>query len=118
MTIERKTHILNAQGRPLGKVAVEVANLLRGKQKADFAPYKDVGDFVTVQNFKRVRFTGKKPLQKKYFAHSGYLGNLKVQSLDELFEKQPMEVLRKAVWGMLPTNKLRAQQIKRLKIEL
>ena len=116
--MERKAHTLNAQGRPLGRVAVEVANLLRGKQKGDFAPYKDVGDFVTVQNFKQIRFTGKKPQQKRYFRHSGYLGNLKVKTLKELFEKQPQEVLRKAVWGMLPTNKLRARQIKRLKIEL
>jgi len=116
--MERKTHTLDAQGRPLGRLAVEIANLLRGRQKGDFAPHKDVGDFVTVQNFKRVRFTGKKPEQKRYFRHSGYLGNLKVQTLKELFEKQPQEVLRKAVWGMLPTNKLRARQIKRLRIEL
>ena len=116
--MDRKNHTINAQGRPLGRLAVEIANLLRGKQKSDFAPYKDAGDFVTVQNFKRVRFTGNKPQQKRYFRHSGYLGNLKVKTLKELFEKQPQEVLRKAVWGMLPTNKLRAQQIKRLKIEL
>ena len=116
--IERKTHTLNAQGRPLGRLAVEIANLLRGKLKGDFAPHKDVGDFVTVQNLKRIRFTGKKPQQKRYFRHSGYLGNLKIQTLKEAFEKQPQEVLRKAVWGMLPTNKLRARQITRLKIEL
>lgn len=118
MIMEHKTHTINAQGRPLGRLAVEIANLLRGKQKGDFAPYKDVGDFVTVQNLKRIRFTGKKPQQKRYFRHSGYLGNLNIKTLDELFKKQPQEVLRKAVWGMLPTNKLRARQIKRLKIEL
>tara|TARA_Y100000310_G_scaffold344227_2_gene455838 strand:- start:282 stop:632 length:351 start_codon:yes stop_codon:yes gene_type:complete len=116
--MERKNHTLNAQGRPLGRLAVEAADLLRGKQKGDFAPHKDVGDFVTVQNFKKIRFTGRKSQQKQYFSHSGYLGNLKVKTLEELFRKQPKEVLRKAVWGMLPTNKLRAQQIKRLKIEL
>jgi len=116
--MERKTHTLNAEGRPLGRMAVEVANLLRGKQKADFAPYKDVGDFVTVQNFKKIRFTGKKSAQKKYFRHSGYLGSLKSRTLGVAFKEQPQEVLRKAVWGMLPTNKLRAQQIKRLKVEL
>ena len=102
----------------MGRVAVETANLLRGKQKADFAPHKDVGDFVTVQNFKRVRFTGQKAQQKQYFRHSGYLGSLKARPLGKAFEEQPAEVLRKAVWGMLPTNKLRAVQIKRLKIEL
>lgn len=116
--MDRKNHTIDAQGRPLGRLAVEVANLLRGKQKGDFAPHKDGGDFVTVQNFKSIRFTGNKPEQKQYFRHSGYLGNLKVKTLKVLFEEQPKEVLRKAVWGMLPTNKLRAQQIKRLKIEL
>ena len=116
--MERKTHTINAQGRTLGRLAVEIANLLRGKQKGEFAPHKDVGDFVTIQHFKRIHFTGNKPKQKRYFRHSGYLGNLKIRTLKEQFEKQPREVLRKAVWGMLPTNKLRAQQIKRLKIEL
>ena len=115
---QRETHILNAQGRALGRLAVEVANLLRGRQKGDFASYKDVGDFVTVQNFKRIRFTGKKPEQKKYYRHSGYLGSLKVRTLKKFFAEQPKEVLRKAVYGMMPTNKLRARQIKRLKIEL
>ncbi|MDP4007063.1 MAG: 50S ribosomal protein L13 [bacterium] len=118
MNKERESHIVNAQGRPLGRLAVEIADLLRGKRKGDFAPHKDVGDFVTVQNFKKVRFTGQKALQKQYFRHSGYLGNLHTATLGELFEKQPQEVLRKAVWGMLPTNKLRPRQIKRLKVEL
>ena len=116
--MERETHTVNAQGRPLGRLAVEIANLLRGKEKGDYAPYKDVGDFVTVQNFSKIRFTGKKSKQKIYYSHSGYLGNLKEKTLDELFEKQPTEVLRKAVWGMMPTNKLRARQIKRLNVEL
>lgn len=117
-TIDRKTHTLNAKGRALGRLAVEVASLLRGKQKGDFAAHKDIGDFVTVQDFQKVRLNAKKLQQKKYYSHSGYLGNLKVRTLEELFKKQPQEVLRKAVWGMLPTNKLRARQIKRLKIEL
>lgn len=116
--MERKTHTVNAQGRALGKVAVEAANLLRGKHKAEYAPYKDVGDFVTVQNFQKTRFSGNKTAQKTYARHSGYLGNLRQTTLGELFAKRPQEVLRKAVWGMLPGNKLRARQIKRLKIEL
>lgn len=116
--MERKTHTLNAKGRSLGRLAVEAANLLRGKEKGEFAPHKDIGDFVVVQNFKNISFTGKKTQQKQYAKHSGYLGNLKVKTLAELFKKQPQEVLRKAVWGMLPTNKLRSRQIKRLKIEL
>ena len=116
--MERKTHTINARGRSLGRLAVQAANFLRGKEKGEFAPHKDVGDFVIVQNFKKIRFTGKKSLQKKYYAHSGYLGNLHTKTLQELFEKQPKEVLRKAVFGMLPTNKLRSHQIKRLTVEL
>lgn len=116
--MERKTHTINAQGQSLGRLAVVIANLLRGKDKGEFAAYKDIGDFVTIQNFKKIRFSGNKLLQKKYYAHSGYIGNLHIESLKELFEKQPKEVLRKAVYGMLPKNKLRAQQIKRLVIEL
>ncbi|MDP2735213.1 MAG: 50S ribosomal protein L13 [bacterium] len=118
MTTERQTHVINAAGRPLGRLAVEVANLLRGKQKAEFVPYKDVGDFVTVQNFKNVRVTGRKAEQKRYFRHSGYIGNLKEETLGKLLEAKPQEVLRKTVLGMLPHNKLRAGQIKRLKVEL
>ncbi|OHA64842.1 MAG: 50S ribosomal protein L13 [Candidatus Wildermuthbacteria bacterium RIFCSPHIGHO2_02_FULL_49_9] len=116
--MERKTYTLNAQGRSLGRLAVEVALLLRGKQKGEFSLEKDAGDFVTVQNFSRVRFTGRKPQQKHYFRHSGYIGSLKATSLDKLFENRPQEVLRRAVWGMLPNNKLRTLQIKRLKVEL
>ncbi|MDA1337212.1 MAG: 50S ribosomal protein L13 [bacterium] len=115
---QRENHIINAQGRPLGRLAVEVANLLRGRTKGDFAPHKDVGDFVTVQNFKRIHFTGKKLDQKQYFRHSGYLGSLKERTLKKFFDEQPEEVLRKAVYGMMPINKLRARQITRLKIEL
>lgn len=116
--MERQTHTISAAGKPLGRLASAVALLLRGKQKADFAPYKDIGDFVTVQNFKKVRFTGKKASQKKYHTHSGYIGGLRETRLEELFEKRPAEVLRKAVWGMLPANKLRSRQITRLKVEL
>lgn len=116
--MDRKTHTLNAKDRPLGRLAVEVACLLRGKQKGEFAPHKDVGDFVTIENFKNVRLSGRKRQQKKYYSHSGYLGNLKVRTIEELFKRKPKEILRKAVWGMLPTNKLRSRQIKRLKVEL
>ena len=116
--LKRETHTLNAQGRPLGRLAVEVANLLRGRTKGDFALHKDVGDFVVVQNFKRIRFTGNKAEKKEYHRHSGYLGSLKTRTLKKFFEEQPEEVLRKAVYGMMPINKLRARQITRLKIEL
>lgn len=115
---ERATHTINATGRPLGRLAVEIADLLRGKQKAEFVPYKDVGDFVTVEHFKNVRITGRKKDQKTYYRHSGYIGNLKEEKLGALLERRPQEVLRKTVLGMLPHNKLRAEQINRLKVEL
>ena len=115
--MERKTHTIDATGKALGRLASEIAVLLRGKQKSDFVPYKDTGDFVIVKNIDKIRFTGKKLEQKKYYHHTGYLGSLKAVSLKELFKKNPTEVLRKAVFGMLPKNKLRARIIKRLKIE-
>lgn len=115
--MERKTHTIDATGKVLGRLASEIAILLRGKNKPDFVPYKDMGDFVVVKNVAKIRFTGKKMEQKKYYHHTGYLGGLKNISLKELFEKNPAQVLRKAVMGMLPKNKLRARIIKRLKIE-
>jgi large subunit ribosomal protein L13 len=116
-TIERKTHTIDAADQRFGRLAVRIAALLRGKQKADFAPYKDVGDFVVVKNVRRMQFSGNKLKQEKYYRHSGYLGNLKEIKLEKVFEERPSEVLRKAVWGMLPKNKIRANQIKRLTFE-
>lgn len=115
--IERKKHTIDATDRPLGRLAVEIAVLLRGKQKPEFEAYKDVGDFVTVKNIANIQFTGKKPEQKIYYRHSGYLGGLKEKPLEKLFAERPEEVLRKAVWGMLPKNKLRTEQINRLRVE-
>lgn len=115
--IQRKTHQIDAEGKILGRLATEIAILLRGKYKKDFVPYLDMGDFVTVKNVKKIRVTGKKAEQKKYYRHSGYLGGLKETSFKKIFEKNPALVLKKAVFGMLPKNKLRAKQIKRLKIE-
>ena len=114
----RKTHIIDATNKVLGRLATQIAILLRGKHKPDFAPNKDMGDFIVVKNIEKIKITGKKMEQKKYFHHSGYLGGLKEISLKKLFEKEPREVFKKAVFGMLPKNKLRAVQIKRLKIEI
>ncbi|GAH97193.1 unnamed protein product [marine sediment metagenome] len=114
--MERKTHTIDAANKVLGRLATEIAVLLRGKDKPDFAPNKDMGDFVTVRNFSKIRITGKKLGQKIYYRHTGYLGGLKEVPLKKLFEKDPAEVLKKAVFGMLPKNKLRAKQIKRLRI--
>lgn len=116
--IERKVISVDAENKPLGRLAVEVAVLLRGKNKATYVPYKDVGDTVLVKNIDKVKFTGNKLENKNYFHYTGYLGNLKQKTLKEfLIKSGPKEVLRKAVMGMLQKNKLRSKQIKRLKFD-
>jgi len=112
----RQEHLIDASGKVLGRLAVEIANLLRGKNKPNFMPHLDQGDFVTVINTDKIHLTGKKFNQKKYFSHSGYPGGLKIRKFEELFKKDSREVLRKAVYGMLPRNKLRDRMIKRLKM--
>ncbi len=114
---QRKTYTIDVNNRVLGRIAVKIALILRGKNRTDFAHEKDMGNNVLVKNASGIKLTGKKLEQKKYYHHTGYLGHLKETSLKKLFEKSPEEVLRKAVFGMLPRNKLRANQIKRLKFE-
>ncbi len=114
--MERGTHTINATNKILGRLATKIAILLRGKHKPDFVPYKDMGDVVIVKNVDKIRISGKKIEKKKYYHHTGYLGGLKETPLKKLFKEKPSEVLRKAVFGMLPKNKLRAKQIRRLKI--
>jgi len=115
--IQRKTHTINASGKILGRLSTEIAILLRGKNKPNFVPYLDMGDFVVVKNVNKIKLTGKKAEQKKYYRHSGYLGGLKEIPFKKIFEKDPTLVLKKAVFGMLPKNRLRAKMIKRLKFE-
>ncbi len=116
--IKRDNHIIDATDKVLGRLATEVAVLLRGKNKTGFAPYKDIGDFVTIKNVDKLKFTGKKFENKIYYRHSLYLGGLKKQTMKELqIKKGTSEIFRKAVMGMLTKNKLRAKQIKRLKFE-
>jgi large subunit ribosomal protein L13 len=115
--MERNTHTIDATGKVLGRLATEVAVLLRGKQKAEFVPYKDMGDFVVIKNIDKIKITGKKLEQKKYYSHSGYPGALKTVVMGKLFEKSPAEVFQRTVAGMLPHNKLKSEQIKRLKFE-
>lgn len=115
--IKRETHIIDAKGKVLGRLASEIAILLQGKHKADYLPYLDKGDFVVVKNVREMVISGKKIRQKKYYHHSGYPGGLKEIPMEKLFEKNPGEILKKAVWGMLPKNRLRKRFIKRLKIE-
>jgi len=116
--IQRKVISVDAENKSLGRLAVEVAVLLRGKNKPEFVPYKDVGDTVLVKNINKMKFTGNKLENKNYYRFTGYLGNLKQATLKEfLTKKGPKEVLRTAVMGMLCKNKLRARQIKRLRFE-
>lgn len=115
--IKRETHTIDASGKVLGKLATEIAVLLRGKNKANFQPNIEMGDFVVIKNANKIIVTGKKYNDKIYYHHTGYLGNLKAETYKKVFERDPGEVIRKAVHGMLAKNKLRAIQIKRLKIE-
>ena len=115
--MERKTHTIDATNQILGRLAVKVASLLRGKNKPNFLPYQDLGDFVIVKNVEKIKVTGKKLEQKMYYSFSGYLGSLKETPLKKMLKEKPDKVLREAVFGMLPKNKLRAKMMKRLKIE-
>ncbi len=115
--MKRETHTIDATNKVLGRLAVEIAVLLRGKHRPDFMPNKDTGDFIVIKNIDKIKFTGKKIDQKIYYHHTGYMGGLKETPLKALFKNNPDKVLKKAVFGMLPKNKLRRLQIKRLKIE-
>ena len=115
--MERNTHTIDATNKVLGRLATQIAVLLRGKHKTDFVPYKDMGDFVVIENVDKIKVTGKKMEQKVYYHHSGFLGSLKETPFKKLFKEKPEEVLKKAVFGMLPKNKLRSKTIKRLKIK-
>ncbi len=108
---------IDAENQPVGRLAAKIAVLLRGKQKADFKPYLEPEDVVLVKNAGRMKITGKKLDQKLYIRHSGYLGGVRTTKMKDLFLAKPQEILRKAVWGMLPKNKLRARHITRLKFQ-
>lgn len=115
--MKRETHTIDATGKVLGRLASEIAILLQGKNKPNFDPSKDLGDFVIVKNVEKLKITGKKIKQKKYFRHSEYLGHYKEIPLEKIFKERPNEVLKRAVYGMLPKNRLRKKMIKRLKFE-
>ena len=114
--IERKWWLIDADGRVLGRLATEIAVLLRGKKNPKYVDFMDSGDFVIVINAEKIKVTGKKIEQKKYYSHSGYPGGLKEKTLKELLDKKPEEVIRKAVWGMIPKNKLGRAVHKKLKV--
>ena len=105
-----------AEGQTLGRLATQLADLLRGKRKPDYTPHIDTGDFVVVVNAEKIRVTGNKLDSKIYWRHSGYPGGIRSRTLREMLERQPEEVIRKAVKGMLPRNKLARQQLTKLKV--
>ncbi|GAB3042483.1 50S ribosomal protein L13 [Sediminivirga luteola] len=114
--IQRQWHVVDATDVVLGRLASQVARLLRGKHKTTFAPNVDSGDFVIVINADKVALTGSKLQQKQAYRHSGYPGGLKSVSYAELLATHPERAVEKAVWGMIPKNRLGRQQIKKLKV--
>ena len=114
--IERRWYVVDAEGQTLGRLATRIADTLRGKDKPQYTPHVDTGDFVVVVNAEKITVTGKKLDEKFYYRHSGYPGGLKRRSLRDELERRPTEVLRKAVKGMLPRNRLARQQLGKLKI--
>jgi large subunit ribosomal protein L13 len=115
-TRERNWLVVDATGKTLGRLATEIANVLRGKRKPEYTPHCDVGDFVIVVNAEKVSVTGKKRQEKRYYRHSGFPGGLRSRTFEEMIERRPEEVLRLAVKGMLPRNRLARQQLRKLKI--
>ena len=107
---------MDAEGKHLGRLAAEIARILRGKNKVRYTPHVDVGDFVVVVNAERVVVTGKKAEQRVYRRHSGYPGGMKETSYEQMLARKPTEILRKAVYGMMPKTRLARQQFKKLKI--
>ena len=114
--ITREWYLVDAEGKTLGRLATQIADTLRGKRKPQFTPHVDTGDFVIVVNAEKIQVTGNKLDQKRYYRHSGYPGGLRSRTLREQLERRPTEVLRVAVKGMLPKNRLARQQITKLKI--
>jgi len=114
--ITRTWRVVDADGATLGRLATEVASLLRGKHKATFTPHLDTGDPVIVVNAAKIRVTGNKLLAKKYVRHSGYPGGLRSETLEGLLARRPEEVVRRAVRGMLPQNRLGEQMIRKLHV--
>ena len=116
LEVERKWFVVDAEGEHLGRLAAEIAKILRGKNKVQYTPHVDVGDFVVVVNAERVVVTGKKAEQRVYRRHSGYPGGMKETGYEQMLARKPTEVLRKAVKGMMPRTRLGRQQFRKLKI--
>ena len=114
--VQRKWHLIDAEGKTLGRLSTEIAKLLRGKHKVTFTPHVDGGDYVVIINAEKIEVTGKKRDNKVDRHHTGYIGSLKEINFKKLQEKKPEEIIRLSVSGMLPKNKLRAPMMKRLRI--
>jgi large subunit ribosomal protein L13 len=112
----RDWYLVDAEGKTLGRLATQLAELLRGKGKPEYTPHTDTGDFVVVVNAEKVAVTGNKLNGKRYWRHSGYPGGIRSRTLGEMLERRPEEVIRKAVKGMLPRNRLARRQLRKLKI--
>ena len=115
-TRERNWLVVDATGKTLGRLATQIADALRGKRKPDYTPHIDVGDFVIVVNAEKIAVTGNKLREKMYYRHSGHPGGLKKRTLSDMLERRPEEVIRLAVRGMLPKNRLARKQLTKLKI--
>jgi len=114
--VNRKWFLVDAEGEILGRVASQVASLLRGKHKPIYTPHVDCGDHVIIINADKIRVTGRKAAQKRYYRHSGHPGGLRSDTFEQLMQKNPEKVLERAVWGMLPHNKLGRKMYKKLKV--
>ena len=113
---ERNWLVVDATGKTLGRLATQIADVLRGKRKPEYTPHIDTGDFVIVINAERISVTGNKRQEKRYYRHSGYPGGLRSRTLEEMLERRPEEVIRLAVKGMLPHNRLGRAQLRKLKV--
>ncbi|MBQ2644154.1 50S ribosomal protein L13 [bacterium] len=116
LEVERKWYVIDAEGKTLGRLAVLVANMLRGKHKPQFTPHVDTGDFIIVINAEKVVVTGKKETDKFYYSHTGYPGGFKATAFKDLMAKNPCAAIEKAVKGMLPHNTLGQEQFNKLKV--
>ena len=114
--VVRDWFIVDAEGQTLGRLATQIADMLRGKRKPEYTPHVDTGDFVVVVNAREIAVTGNKREAKMYYRHSGYPGGLKTRTLNDMLERRPEEVLRLAVKGMLPRNRLARKQLTKLKV--
>jgi large subunit ribosomal protein L13 len=115
-TRQRDWYVIDAEGKTLGRLATQIADALRGKRKPEYTPHCDTGDFVIVVNAEKIVVTGNKRAEKRYWRHSGYPGGIRSRTLGEMLERRPEEVIRRAVRGMLPRNRLARKQLTKLKV--